>query len=81
MTHVMPEYPQEMLSGTKGRVVLRLYIGADGILDDVRVAHAQPAGRFDRAAVRAFAGARFTPGMKAGKPVATELLIEVTFGN
>jgi len=81
MTHVMPEYPPEVLSGTKGRVVLRLFIGDDGRLDDVRVMRAQPAGLFDRAAVRAFAGARFTPGMKAGKPAATQLLIEVTFGD
>jgi protein TonB len=81
MTRVMPEYPEEVLSGTRGRVVLELYIAEDGYIDRARVALAEPAGKFDAAALKAFAGARFTPGVKAGKPVASRLAIEVTFGD
>jgi protein TonB len=81
MTRVMPEYPEEVLSGTRGRVVLELYIAEDGYVDRARVALAEPAGKFDAAALKAFAGARFTPGVKAGKPVASRLAIEITFGD
>lgn len=81
MTHVMPQYPEDVLTGTRGRVVLELYVGADGTVDRTRVALSEPAGRFDGAAARAFAAARFTPGVKSGKPVASKLLIEVTFGD
>jgi periplasmic protein TonB len=81
MTHVMPEYPADIISGARGRVVLRLFISADGTLDNVQVAHAEPRGVFDQAAVDAFARARFTPGKKAGEAVPSLLLIEVTFGD
>jgi periplasmic protein TonB len=81
MTHVMPEYPADIVSGARGRVVLRLFISFDGTLDNVQVAHAEPRGVFDQAAVDAFARARFTPGKKNGEPVASLLLIEVTFGD
>ncbi len=81
MTHVMPEYPQDVLTGTRGRVVLELYIGADGYVDRARVALAEPAGKFEAAAIKAFSGARFTPGQKERKAVGSKLLIEVTFGD
>jgi protein TonB len=81
MTRVMPEYPEDMITGTRGRVVLELYIGADGYVDRARVALAEPAGKFEAAAIKAFAGARFTPGQKARKAVGSKLVIEVTFGD
>jgi protein TonB len=81
MTHVMPEYPADIITGARGRVVLRLFISADGTPDSVQVAHAEPRGVFDQAAVDAFARARFTPGKKDGEPVPSIMLIEVTFGD
>ena len=81
MTHVMPEYPADIISGARGRVVLRLFISADGTLDNLQVAHAEPRGVFDQAAVDAFARARFTPGKKNGEAVPSLILIEVTFGD
>jgi protein TonB len=81
MTHVMPEYPADIITGARGRVVLQLFISADGTLDSVQVAHAEPRGVFDQAAVDAFAKARFTPGKKDGEPVPSIMLIEVTFGD
>lgn len=81
MTQVHPEYPVELVSGTRGRVVLELYIAQDGTLDRLRVARAEPAGRFEASALKAFSGARFTPGMKKGKPVPSLIRIEVTYGN
>jgi len=80
-THVMPVYPADLPAGVRGRVVLELYIAATGTLDRVRVARAEPRDRFEQAAVKAFSGARFAPGMRKGKAVPSLLRIEVTFGN
>jgi protein TonB len=81
MTHVMPEYPADIVSGARGRVVLQLFISADGTLDGLQVAHAEPHGVFEQAALQAFAKARFTPGKKNGEAVPSLVLIEVTFGD
>jgi len=80
MTRVMPQYPADIVSGVQGRVVLRLLISADGTLDSVQVADAEPRGVFDQAALEAFSSARFTPGKKNGQAVPSLILIEVTFG-
>lgn len=80
-THVMPEYPADLPAGVRGRVVLELRISADGALDRVSVARAEPRGRFEQATLKAFSAARFTPGMRKGKAVPSLLRIEVTFGN
>ncbi len=80
MTRIMPEFPPELASGARGRVVLRLFISADGTLDHLQVAHAEPRGVFEQAALEAFARARFTPGKKSGEAVPSLILIEVTFG-
>jgi len=78
-THVMPEYPADMPAGVQGRVVLELFIAPDGKVDRVRVARAEPRGRFEQAAVKAFSAARFTPGMRKGKAVHCLVRIEVAF--
>lgn len=80
-THVMPEYPAQLPSGVNGRVVLELYISPQGTLDRVRVVHAEPPGRFEGSALKAFSAARFTPGMRKGKAVHSLVRIEVTYGN
>jgi len=80
-THVMPEYPAELVSGIRGRVVLDLYISRAGAVDRARIVRAAPPGRFEQAALKAFAVARFTPGMRKGQAVPCVLRIEVTFGN
>jgi protein TonB len=79
-TRVEPEYPERAawrsLSGT---VALRLYIGATGSVDKIDVVRAEPAGYFEDAALRAFGAARFTPGMKDGRAVRAQMLVEVAF--
>ena len=80
-THVMPEYPADLPSGINGRVELELYISREGTLDRVRVVRAEPPGRFEKSAAKAFSAARFTPGMRKGKPVASLVRIEVTYGD
>ncbi|HSG77207.1 MAG TPA: energy transducer TonB [Burkholderiales bacterium] len=80
-THVMPEYPKDLPAGVRGRVVLELFVAPDGTLDRVRVASAEPRGRFEQAALKAFSAAGFTPGIRKGKAVPSLVRIEVTFGN
>jgi protein TonB len=80
-THVMPEYPKDVLPGTRGRVVLELRIGVDGRVASIDVARAEPGGVFEEAAVQAFFGARFSPGMKSGVAVPTLMRVEVSFGD
>jgi protein TonB len=79
--HVMPEYPRDVLPGTRGRVILELRIGVDGKVASIDVARAEPGGVFEEAAVKAFSGARFSPGMKRGVPVPTLMRVEVSFGD
>ena len=63
-----------------GRVVIELFIGTDGRVDELVVSDAQPPGVFELAAVQAFAAAQFTPAKVRGVPVRTKLQIEVLFG-
>lgn len=81
MTHVMPEYPVDLVAGIRGRVVLELAISREGAVDTVRVLRSEPAGRFDASAVKAFSAARFTPGVRNGEPVPSLIRIEVSFGD
>jgi len=80
-THVMPEYPKDLPAGVRGRVVLDLYVSASGTVDRVVVVRAEPKGRFEQSAVKAFSAARFTPGQRKGVAVQSRLRIEVSFGN
>lgn len=78
-TRPEPEFP----AGTRadsGRVVLRLYISDSGGVDQIAVVRAEPDQAFEEPAVRAFAGALFTPGRVRGVPVRSTLTIEVLFG-
>ncbi len=63
-----------------GRVLVHLYIGADGRVEEVVIADAQPPGVFEQAAAKAFAAAKFTPGKVRGESVKAYLAIEVLFG-
>lgn len=76
---VEPGFPSGA-AATRGRVVLRLYIGAHGEVEKITVVEADPAGIFEKSALDAFAAARFSPGIKNGVPVRSLLTIEVRFG-
>ena len=80
-TQVMPEYPRDLPSGVRGRVVLDLYVSELGVVENIKIVRAEPAGRFEDAAARAFWPARFTPGLRKGKPVPSRVRIEVSFGD
>ncbi len=80
LVRVEPEYPEKAARRfLSGRVVARLLIDARGEVEKVEIVEAEPPGYFEESAVKAFQAARFTPGMKGGRPVAVQLLLEINF--
>ena len=64
------DYPAEaMQQGITGCVLVMVYIGASGAVEDVDVVRADPPEVFDRAAMRAFIRARYLPALKDGVAV------------
>ena len=75
--NVEPEYPEAAAHRSlSGKVVIRLYIDEKGSVERVETLRADPPGYFERSAERAFRAARFTPGMKGGRAVKTQMTIE-----
>ena len=79
LTHIEPAFPAGA-PVQSGVVKLRLYLGADGRVEEIDIFESQPAGVFESAAAQAFAAARFTPGMRRGKAVPAVLVLELQFG-
>ena len=77
---IRPEYPaRARRRGEQGRVVLEVAVGADGSVDDVRVASSCGFADLDAAAVNAAARARFAPGADGGRPVAMTVRLPIEF--
>jgi len=73
-------YPGHALaSRQEGVVTLRLKIDHQGVLRDVAVVDAQPAGIFEDAALAAVRELRFQPALRNGVPVGSVKTIEVPF--
>jgi protein TonB len=80
MTHVNPVYPDAAARRfLAGKVVIRLFIDEAGTVERIVTVKAEPPGYFEQSAERAFRAARFTPGMKNGRPVKVQMLLEVSF--
>jgi TonB family protein len=62
-----------------GRVIARILINESGGADAVRVESSEPEALFDDAVKSAFGSALYRPGMKGGRSVKSQILIEVTF--
>lgn len=73
-----PPYPIEA-GDQKGRVILRLFIGENGLLDNVSVVESSPAGLFENSAITAFENAKFSPGIRDNKPVRSQQTIEIIY--
>lgn len=75
-----PKYPVAAFEqGLSGKVELRVDVGADGKVVDVRVLSATPAGVFEDAAVTSARAWTFRPAMRDGRPVAASVKVPVTF--
>lgn len=74
-----PEYSEEARKAKfQGTCVLWLVVGPDGKARDIRVSRTLGLG-LDEKAIEAVKTWRFEPGLKDGKPVATQVNVEVTF--
>lgn len=79
-TRINPEYPRSASEqGLTANLVIRVYIDEAGRVQNVVVPGAEPANLFADAVAAAFRKARYTPGIKDGKPVKSLVFIEVNF--
>jgi len=73
-------YPQQAYAmRLAGRVVLRIFIGDSGVIDNILVVEAMPPGVFEDAALVAARALHFKPALKDGRPVKSIKNIEVVF--
>ena len=71
-----PEYPPEaQRRGIEGRVTVRLIVDTEGKPTQCAVQSAQPAGVFEKSALKAAGAMRFTPGRSKGRAVRTLVLL------
>lgn len=76
---VMPKYPEQARrKGREGRVVLRLIIGPQGELKDVRVVEGSGHG-FEEAALAAARASVYAPAMRSGQGVECAALLPIRF--
>jgi len=74
-----PEYPRKSRdSGKQGIVVLRLIVGGNGVPREIGVVRSLSPD-LDAAAVDAVAKWKFAPATKDGKPVTSQINVEVSF--
>ena len=75
-----PVYPQEAVRlGQQGAVVLLIHVSADGAAIGSDVVESSGYNSLDQAARQAVARWRFQPGMKDGKPVASDMPMRFVF--
>jgi TonB family protein len=78
LTPIEPSAPASA-GGKPGRVLARVLIDESGRADAVRVELSEPQAIFDEAVKNAFGAARYRPGMKGGRSVKSQMLVEITF--
>lgn len=77
--HPNPEYSEvARKANLQGTCVLRIEVGTDGTVHDVRVERSLGMG-LDEKAIEAVRSWRFEPALKSGKPVADKITVEVSF--
>lgn len=77
---IEPQFPRNaMEQGQTGTVRLRILIDAQGRVDGVSAPGRDLSDAFAAAAIAAFRDARYTPGIKNGVPVPSEVFVEVQF--
>ncbi|HZQ71498.1 MAG TPA: energy transducer TonB [Burkholderiales bacterium] len=77
---IFPQFPAGA-AVRQGTVRLRVLVNESGTVDGVSVVSAAPAGVFDASAVAAFGGARYSPGMRGGMAVKSQLVLEVDYAD
>lgn len=74
------QYPQRAIrQKIEGYVTARLFINAEGTVDNVEIVQAEPKGIFEREAIRALYRYKFKPKMEGGHAVAQVALQTIEF--
>jgi TonB family protein len=77
--HPNPEYSEAARKANlQGACVLRVEVGTDGAVHDVRVERSLERG-LDEKAIEAVRSWKFEPALKNGNPIADEITVEVSF--
>lgn len=80
LVRVPPDYPQRALAKkVEGWVLLRFTVTETGNVEDPEVLRAEPAGLFDRAAMRAVMRWKYQPQLRDGKPTRVMTLNRIVF--
>lgn len=80
LSPIEPAYPNDAyLRDIPGSVVVRLHINETGMVEKAVILRANPPGQFEEAVQRAFMTARFSPGMRGGRPVKVQMTVEVRY--
>jgi protein TonB len=75
-----PAYPNDAyLRDIPGSVLVRLHLTETGTVEKAEILRANPPGYFEDAVQRAFLAARFSPGMRGGRPVRVQMTVEVRY--
>ena len=62
-----------------GNVVARILISEHGRTDKVQILASDPEGEFERIVIDAFAAAAYRPAVKNGRPVKSQVTVEIRF--
>ncbi|GAU07395.1 energy transducer TonB [Desulfoplanes formicivorans] len=77
---VPPVYPfQARRKGITGKVTARFLVNMTGMVEKISIVTSEPKGVFDQAVKECIAKWRFKPGIYKGKPVATWMMIPISF--
>lgn len=80
LTSIEPAYPNDaFLRNVPGSVVVQLHLSETGEVEKAVILRANPPGYFEDAVQRAFMTARFSPGMRGGRPVRVQMTVEVRY--
>ena len=79
LVQIEPQYPLTQNPQVPGRALLMIFVGAEGLVDEVRILNSEPGPTFGENARAAFLSARFTPAEVAARPVPVYMTIEVNF--
>lgn len=71
--------PPAGVPARNGNVVARILISEHGRADKVQILASDPQGEFDRIVIDAFAAAQYRPGVKNGRPVKSQMTVEIKF--
>jgi len=73
-----PEYPSDAIPA-EGQVRLRVSVGPDGDVEEVRIVGSSGTNALDRAAVEAVRSWRYQPAIRGGQPASGQVEVAVDF--